>query len=132
MPPESEGSKVVKDVSVVALVIAVIIVIVIIVTAYAITQFINGLTSGDILTTGSDPACWAWVQQRQQGYLSGDPPPVNQETGYPYMPCGALKQAISDTQDPSSAAPCPLRQTPPDVNQQYPYANYMLAGFCSD
>ena len=126
--PESDVSKAVKDVSIVAVVIVIVIILIVVVSVTLLVRFLRGVVddAGKIAPTFE---CAAWLTQRQQGYLGGNPNPA---TGKPYTVCEATKQAVNDSQLPANASVCPVKTTPPDVDQQSPYIFYMASQGCSN
>jgi hypothetical protein len=129
--PESDVSKAVKDVSIVAVVIVIVIILIVVVSVALLIRFLRGVVddAGKIAPTFE---CAAWLTLRQQGYLNGSPPPTNPATGKPYTICEATKQAINDSQVPANASVCPVKTTPPGADQQPPYIFYMGAQGCSN
>lgn len=129
--PESDVSKAVKDVSIVAVVIVIVIILIVVVSVAILVRFLRGVVddAGKIAPTFE---CAAWLTQRQQGYLGGNPLPTNPATGKPYTICEATKQAVNGSQLPANASVCPVKTTPPDVDQQSPYIFFMTSQGCSN
>jgi hypothetical protein len=129
-PPGSNAERVVKDVSVIAMVIVIAVVIIVVVSVSLLLKLLRGLVdnAGKVAPTFE---CTAWLLQRQQSYLSGRPPPTNPATNQAYTICEATKQAINDAQLPANASVCPVRKAPPDVHRQSPYVSYMASQGCS-
>ena len=120
-----------KDVSIIALAAVVVVVIVVIAGTMLFIRALNRVLYNDNKIAPTFE-CAAWLTQRQQGYLSGSPLSLNPATNSPYTIREATKQAVNDSQLPGNATACPVKKTPPDVDQQPPYLFYMAAQNCSN
>jgi hypothetical protein len=107
-PPGSNAERVVKDVSVIAMVIVIAVVIIVVVSVSLLLKLLRGLVDN-----------------------AGKVAPTYPATHQAYTLCEATKQAINDAQLPANASVCPVRKAPPDVHQQSPYVSYMASQGCS-